>query len=248
MSGRVVTSGRPLYGHAVGILMQSDSIVRLPGDVGNATTFAFPVRYLLVEGIGGDDLKNPDNLSRIAPAYVAAAKQLENEGVRMLAAGCGFASILQPVLSSSVTILVVTSSLLQVPMISSSIGNRPVGIITAHSRLLDDRYFQPVGWTSSSVDVRICGIEDEDELLNILRYGGEPVADLLRRGNEVMRRVTRRLMAQHPDIGAIVLECTNLGPFSAAISSVSGVPVFDITTLIRWGYAAAVRHEFLGYC
>jgi hypothetical protein len=52
MTSRVVTSGRPLYGHAVGILMQNDAIVRLPGDVGNATTFEFPVRYALVSGVG----------------------------------------------------------------------------------------------------------------------------------------------------------------------------------------------------
>lgn len=248
MCDRIVSPGKPVYGHSVGILMQRDSIVRLPGDVGNATTFGFPVRYCLVEGVGGNDLKDPDSLQRIVPSFIRSAKQLENEGARMLAAGCGFASMLQPMLADAVKIPVLTSSLIQVPLVSASIARRPVGIITANSRVLDDRYFLPVGWSTSTIDVRIWGIEHETELLDILRYGGGSVSDLLKRGNDVMARVTQNMMAQHHDIAAIVLECTNLGPFASAVSSASGVPVFDITTLIRWGHTAAVREDFMGFC
>lgn len=248
MSSVSVVPGRPIYGHAVGILMQNDTIVRLPGDVGNGTTFDFPVRYSLVKGVAGNDLKDVGNLDRIAPAYVDAAVELEREGVRMLAAGCGFSSILQPILADAVSIPVLTSSLVQVPLIGRSMAGRAVGILTANSKVLDDRYFQPLGWTSSSVNVRVWGIEDETELLDILVHGGQPPCDLLRRGNEIMSRVASSMIERYPEIGAIVMECTNLPPFASAVSAATGLPVFDIVTLIRWGYWGCVRSEFRGYC
>ena len=42
-----------------------------------------------------------------------------------------------------------------------------------------------------------------------------------------------RLVAEHPEIGAIVLECTNMPPYRADIQAATGLPVFDITTLVR---------------
>ncbi len=248
MTSRVVTSGRPLYGHAVGILMQNDAIVRLPGDVGNATTFEFPVRYALVSGVGGNDLKDPENLERLAPSYIDAARRLEREGVRMLAAGCGFSSILQPLLAASVNIPVFTSSLMQVPQVAQSLGNRAVGILTANAQVLDDRYFEPLGWRSSSFNVRIWGIEEEQDLMDVLSRGGLPLPELLQRGNNAMRRVACHMVRRYPEIGAIVMECTNLPPFSAEVSAATGLPVFDIVTLVRWAYLACTRKVFHGYC
>jgi len=45
--------------------------------------------------------------------------------------------------------------------------------------------------------------------------------------------VARRLVEGHPEIGALVLECTNMPPYRADIQSATGLPVFDITTLVR---------------
>ena len=53
--------------------------------------------------------------------------------------------------------------------------------------------------------------------------------------------MARRLVADHPEIGAIVLECTNMPPFRADIQHATGLPVFDITTLVRM-VRDAVRH------
>jgi Asp/Glu/hydantoin racemase len=41
------------------------------------------------------------------------------------------------------------------------------------------------------------------------------------------------MLEAHPEIGAIVLECTNMPPYRADIQAATGVPVFDITTLVR---------------
>src|SRR5438309_2322685 len=45
--------------------------------------------------------------------------------------------------------------------------------------------------------------------------------------------VARRMLAAHPEIGALVLECTNMPPYRADLQAATGLPVFDITTLVR---------------
>ncbi|MBI1964442.1 MAG: hypothetical protein HYS37_13825 [Candidatus Rokubacteria bacterium] len=45
-------------------------------------------------------------------------------------------------------------------------------------------------------------------------------------------RVARRLVAEHPDVGAIVLECTNMPPYAADVQRATGLPVFDIVSLV----------------
>jgi Asp/Glu/hydantoin racemase len=42
------------------------------------------------------------------------------------------------------------------------------------------------------------------------------------------------LCAEHPDVGAIVLECTNMVPYAADIRMATGVPVFSIETFVSW--------------
>ena len=42
-----------------------------------------------------------------------------------------------------------------------------------------------------------------------------------------------RLVARHREVAAIVLECTNLPPYADAVRAATGLPVHDITTLVR---------------
>src|SRR5258705_11767005 len=52
-SGRV-QGGFNQFGFTVGILMLDTQFPRIPGDMGNASTFPFPVRYQRVEGASPD--------------------------------------------------------------------------------------------------------------------------------------------------------------------------------------------------
>jgi hypothetical protein len=40
-------------------------------------------------------------------------------------------------------------------------------------------------------------------------------------------------VSEHPDVGAVVLECTNMPPYTADIQRETGRPVFDIVSLVR---------------
>jgi Asp/Glu/hydantoin racemase len=238
---------RAIYGQAVGVVMQQDRIVRLPGDVGNATTFPFPVRYELVEGVDPADLKSPDRARAAAPAFTRAARALEASGARIIGTGCGYLSILQPEIQAAVRVPVLSSSLLQVPWVARTLGpGRRVGIVTADSRALGDAYFEPLGWTSRTVPVAIVGIERETEFIDLL-FHPDVEEDEVRRMHQAMGRLVRRFVEATPDVGALVLECTNLPPFAATMQRATGLPVFDVVTLLSWAQAAAVRQPFTGY-
>ncbi len=242
-----MTPGRATYGQTVGIVMQPDRILRMPGDVGNATTFPFPVLYEVVHGAEAAHLKRPDLARAAAPRYIAAARSMEAAGVRLIGTGCGYLSILHRELQAAVAIPVFSSSLMQVPWVARALppGQR-VGIITADSQALTEAYFEPLGWSSREVAVAIRGIEGEREFLQLLYADRLEEADV-QRMHRAMAQVAHQFRDAHPEVGAIVLECTNLPPFAATIQRAAGVAVFDVTTLLTWAHAAAVRHAFTGY-
>jgi hypothetical protein len=48
----------------------------------------------------------------------------------------------------------------------------------------------------------------------------------------------------HPQIGALLLECTNMPPYAAAITRATGKPVFDVVTMLNWFWQARFPKEF----
>jgi Asp/Glu/hydantoin racemase len=54
----------------------------------------------------------------------------------------------------------------------------------------------------------------------------------------------RALVAAHPGIGAIVLECTNMPPYAAALQAELGLPVHDVRSLGLWLQAGLRPRRF----
>src|SRR6267378_3924189 len=86
----------------------------IPGDMGNAATFPFPVRYQRVTG-ADPDLVVRRGAAGLLPNFVEGARQLESEGVGAITTNCGFLVKFQRELAASVAVPVFTSSLLLVP-------------------------------------------------------------------------------------------------------------------------------------
>jgi Asp/Glu/hydantoin racemase len=55
------------------------------------------------------------------------------------------------------------------------------------------------------------------------------------------------MVSEHPEVGAIVLECTNMPPYAAAIQKEIDLPIFDIYTLVVMVYHTVVKKDFSGY-
>jgi hypothetical protein len=215
---------------SVGVLMLDTRFPRIPGDIGNPDTFDFPVRYHRVIGASPDRVVH-GNGRDLLPRFIEGARLLEGAGVRAITTSCGFLARFQAELAAAVRVPVFTSSLLLVPLVHRMLPpDRVVGIMTVDASALSTEHFVGAG-IMPEMRVPVAGLETEKEFARVL-LGDLPTLDVEAARAEHVA-VARKLLAAHPDIGAIVLECTNMPPYRMDVQAATGVPVFDITTLVR---------------
>jgi Asp/Glu/hydantoin racemase len=233
---------RHFYGEAIGILLLDTHVLRIPGDIGNATTYPFPVRFKVVEGVHGEDIvcEKPD--IEVCERFIEKAKELEAEGMRAITTSCGYFSYFHDEIANAVNVPVFTSSLVQVPLVSKMLGkNKRVGIICAYSKFLTTTHLRNVG-IDDSVPIAIAGVDKYWSMIS-----EEDPKERLDGLEKALPKVAKELILKQPDIGAIVLECTNLPPSAAAIQEATGLPVFDIVTLIYMIHDVINRKRYVGY-
>lgn len=226
-----LTGGRTLYGHALGVIMLDTVFPRIPGDVGNALTWPFPVRYRIVPRAAGDRIMEQIPDPALLEPFLDAARELEADGVLAITTSCGFLSVFQRELAAAVSVPVLTSALLQVPLAARLIRpGRRVGILTERPNLTA-RHFAGAGWSAADVPVQVGALSADAAFPAIFIDGVSDEADSDVLEAEVVGAAVR-LARDHPDIGALVLECTNFVPFSQTIRDATSLPVFDLYTLV----------------
>lgn len=217
----------------VGILMLETTFPRIKGDIGNPETFSFPVLYHTVNGASPQKVVFEADAGLIDD-FIAAGKVLVAQGVKAITTSCGFLALFHRQLADALSVPVFTSSLLQVHMAKSVIrSGQKVGIITAQRSCLTDKHLEGVG--IQHYPLAIVGMEQMQEF-NAVFMGGKATLDEGKCHKE-MQVVTKRLMVEHPDVGAIVLECTNMPPYADAVRRTSGLPVFDAVTMVNHAHS-----------
>ena len=127
---RNAQGGKSIYGASVGILMLDARFPRIPGDMGNARTWPFPVLYRIVRGATPDRVVR-QNATGLLDAFIAAARDLVADGAEGITTNCGFLSLFQDELAEAVGVPVATSSLMQTAIVNRLLprGKR-AGILT----------------------------------------------------------------------------------------------------------------------
>jgi hypothetical protein len=177
-------------------------------------------------GDAGTAAAEPANDNDLADAawlrpFVAAARQLEGEGARLVSTSCGFLAAGQAALQAAVQVPVLSSSLLQVARCP-----RP-GILTIDAASLDAGLLAAAGVPAGTPVQGVApGCEFQRRIL-----GNEATLDLAQAERDVVAGA-RALLKAHPDLRSIVLECTNMPPYRDAVAQATGLPVFDIETLL----------------
>lgn len=137
-----------------------------------------------------------------------------------------------------------TSSLLQVPMVRRMLRpDRKVGVLTAHRQSLTPAHLQAVGVDPESVC--ILGMEGQPEFEAVILEGLRHAMDLERLEAEVVAQAVA-LVNDRPEVGALVLECTDMPPFAHRIQQRTGLPVFDLSTLTNMVGEAVNRQPCRG--
>jgi len=236
----LLTGGHNHFGFTVGIITLETRFPRVVGDIGNALTFPFPVLYRPVKGTSVSRVVMEKDKTLLDP-FIEAGKALLGEGAKTIITTCGFLAMFQREMSEALPVPVYTSSLIQIPLVYAATGERRVGVLTVNSETLTDLHFKSVG--ASGIPLAIEGVQHThfgDALIN-----NRFELDIAQAERDVVE-AAGRLVTKNPDIGAIVLECTNFPPFAKSIQDAVGLPIFDIITLTYMAFATAERKAFVG--
>ena len=238
----ILEGGANIYGIPIGVLSLESYFAKPPGHVKNAGTFSFPVTFKVVKGATTKKLVDHADRSLLEP-FIAAVQELESEGVEAITGSCGFLVLFQREIADAVNIPVFLSSLIQVPMVHRMLKqNQKVGILTAKKDSLTQQHLRAVG--AEDIPVCIAGMDDQKEFCDVIIDYKRVVLDFGKLEKELLS-VAKGLVGQHPDIGAIVLECTDMSYFAPLIQQTVNLPVFDIITLTNMVYQAVVRRPFV---
>jgi hypothetical protein len=228
----------------IGVLCLETSFTKIPGHIRNRTTFDFPVIYQEVAGATPERVVGQAD-PRLLEPFVHAAQELEAQGVAAITAACGFLVLFQKQLAKAVAVPLYASSLIQLPMVYRMLRpDQKVGLLVAKKRSLTRRHLEAIG--GEHVPVCVAGMEEQPEFREVMLEGRrvELDADLL--GREVVTQA-QQLARANPDMGALIIECTDLVPFAHAIQSLIDIPVFDIVTLTMMVYQSLTRRPFGGH-
>jgi Asp/Glu/hydantoin racemase len=216
----------------LGILTLDTRFPRIPGDIGAPETFAFPVRLLAVRGADVDGVVHRRDATLLA-RFAAAARDLADAGCAGIATTCGFLARWQRELADAAGVPVLTSALLQLPLLARCVATgRRVGVLTYSAPDLDRDTLAAAG---ADPDTPVEGVHPDGYFARTIRHGSatldraQMAADVVAAG--------ARLHARHPDLGAIVLECANMPPYRDLLAAQLRLPVFDAAQATAWFYS-----------
>ena len=221
--------GKAIYGASVGILMLEAQFPRIVGDMGKGLTWPFPVHYKIVRGASPKKVVI-DGAKGTLPLFIDAANELIADGVDGITTNCGFLVLFQDELTEALSVPVATSSLMQVDMVNRLLArDKRAGILTISASSLTKQHLEkacvpagtPIGTTEGGKEFSRAILGNELELdIDLAREDNVEAAIALQKANT--------------DLGAIVLECTNMIPYAADIQSATGLPVFTIESFVSW--------------
>ena len=236
---RIAHGGKAIYGAKLGILMLEARFPRIPGDMGNAGTWPFPVLYKVVRGASPHRVVR-ERAKGLLGAFLDAAQELVELGADAITTNCGFLSLYQAELASHVGVPVATSSLMQAPIIQATLPpGRRVGILTISAASLTKEHLLKAGVAE---DMPVVGTENGEEFTRAI-LGDEERLDVAAAERDILA-AGEELVTRHPAVGAVLLECTNMAPYARALATRIRRPVFDIVSFMTWFHAGLEPRDF----
>ncbi|SCB56151.1 AroM protein [Bradyrhizobium shewense] len=235
-------TGQSFYGAPVGILQfewaRSPGIRPcIPGSVGNASTWSVPVRYKTVSVL--------HNVAEMTSAVTQSATELVREGAQLITSNCGFMIRYQDAVRAAVDVPVLLSSLLLAPFLERMLPREKVlGIITARASSLTPDLFEAAGLPANTERVAVAGLENAPAFAAaFLDLRGD--LDVSAVETETVDAAVA-LLNDRPDVGMLLLTCSELPPYAAAVQRAIGIPVFDYTSMVEFFIEGLIRRPFNG--
>ena len=217
-----IPSGYLYYDTPIGILCLDTLFPKPPGQLRNPLTFDFPVVCRVLRGV--DE---------------------QRDGVKAIAGSCGFMALFQKAVASAVSVPVLMSSLVQIPLIHTLHGpGCRIGVLTAHSGSLTPEHFRQAGVPDAQIDaLAIAGMENFPVFRKTILEGAAPVMDTDAVGAEI--GAAAAAMTDGQPLDALLLECTDLSVFARTVQEAVSVPVYDINSLIAYAAFCVRRNQWV---
>ncbi|MBQ1303028.1 MAG: aspartate/glutamate racemase family protein [Firmicutes bacterium] len=233
-------------GFPVGIVYIDDTnYPMVPGNVNNASSYDFPVILRTIPNMTQERVFAGD--PTIADDIIAMGQYLiQKEGIRALSSGCGFFGNFQKEVAAALDIPVAMSPLVMIPWIRRLIKpNQKIGVLTANAGALTDKLFDAVGVSQEDREMIIIrDLYSEPEFSCIMTYRGFFDNDGV--CNEVVGKAME-IMEEDAEIGAFLLECSDMPPYAYAIQAATQRPVFDFISMIKFLKMSVTQKAYCGW-
>ena len=228
----------------LGIVMLDTRFPRVPGDIGHPDAFGVPTQRCIVKGAWPEKVVQSAaglRAGRVVTPILQLVRRLEQDGAKAITTSCGFLVLLQKELQAAVKVPVVTSSLMQLPMLLKL--HAKVGVLTISASALGTEHLRAAGVPRDRLaDLLVEGVPAKSEFASAI-LGNLPAMDVGKASAEVVA-VAVALKQREPSLQCVVLECTNMPPYRAAIEAATGMKTWALTDderLTRPWRASAMR-------
>lgn len=215
-------------GAQIGLLMLESRFPRFKGDIGHPETFNPPALVATIRNATPKRVVE-DQATGLVNSFSDAAKKLEQAGASLITTSCGFLVLHQKALETAVTVPLFSSALLAVPIAAEQLrpdGLRPA-ILTISSENLTDAHLQAA---DCPLETPI-GAPDPKGHFCTQILGNHETMDEDAARQDVITAATN-LINKHTDIGALVLECTNMPPYASDLARLFKIPILSLPGLL----------------
>jgi len=232
-------------GISLGVIRLDYHYPPAPGDVAHPGSYAYDVHYQMVKGLTFEMCQSGKLTPEVEKAFLQGIKDLEAKGVSVITGDCGFMMWLQELARRNTKLPVIMSSLATLPAITASYTNdEQVAIFTANGKSL-------LGM--ESLIKAECGVDVQDKRYIFVGCEEVPGFEAVALGEKVdVAKVTpgivkkaQEILTKHPKVRAILMECTELPPYSDAVRHICGIPVFDAITACDFYIASHFEHPMM---
>jgi hypothetical protein len=215
---------------ALGIVRLDYDYPPAEGDTDCPASFGYDVYYRCVPGLTFEMAQDGQFTEQVERNFADAIKWLEMKGAGAITGDCGFMMAFQVIARKIASAPVCMSSMVQCPIISCAIDDDDkILILTANAKSLKPQ---------KEVLLTECGFKVDDDKFIIVGCQDVEGFDAVSKGKKVpldivqpgVVRLAADVLRKHPDIGAILLECTELPPYADALRQALRLPVWDAIT------------------
>ena len=212
----------------LGVLMLDTKFPRPEGDIGHPSAFNVPTRRCVVTGAWPEKIVQSGaglRKGRVVVPILQLLRRLEQDGAKAITTSCGFLVLLQKEMQAQVKIPVITSSLLQLPALLAL--HPKVGVLTISSSKLGIEHLRAAGVPRTRMaDVVVQGMDATSEFATAI-LENRAVMNLEQAAADVLAAAVN-LKLREPELNCVVLECTNMPPYRAAIEATTGMKTWAL--------------------